>query len=217
MNELWIPFSFGFLQGFVSQIHCLGMCGPLIFSGGNYDKFIIGYYQMGRFLGYMWLGYAVYSLGESARKIGTELHLPYFALAILSMYILYIFFSRILGWNVPFGLLSKMYLTTNSFSFSKITPEIKKFVFGLTSVLLPCGVLYTMIAQAYAQSALNQSMILVFGFFLGTSPAILGMNKMQNLLVQYLPQAWLREIVQFGILLIGLGVAFYRSIVTQCH
>lgn len=170
-------FSAAFLQGLLGSWHCPGMCGPIaqvLYSGGGRSLPINLVYNFGRTLSYFSVGLL---LGLTGGLLNTVL---------LSRA------AAILG-GVLIALFGCAYLFSGSLSSRFALPEafVRRLgsflrdgrgrlpvalVFGMSSGLLPCGLLLPAYALALSTGdALTGATAMVF-FSLGTYPAMIAVG-----------------------------------------
>ncbi len=162
--------------GLGGSLHCAGMCGPLVVSVAP-TKLSNILYQSGRLLGYLFLCLVVSIIGQSALKIISP------QLQLLSTVVLGIAFLL-----VGLALLSGKGLHAispkwSSAAFSNSTGFFRKrlpsnqnalaFGVGLSSIFLPCALLYGIIFTLIASHGLKWAMLSILLFWLGTLPAML--------------------------------------------
>ncbi len=86
---------------------------------------------------------------------------------------------------------------------------------GVAAALLPCGLLYAMVARSAASGDPIRAMTLMQAFGLGTTPALLGLG----LMVRWIPQRWSRLGNALGevILILTAGILIWRGIGGLLH
>jgi sulfite exporter TauE/SafE len=171
MTELiLIALSFGL----VSNLHCLGMCGPIALAlpldhSSNLSKVKgIAFYSLGRSIGYSVLGVIVGLIGLSADLLGILKWL-----SIISGILIIIFAWR--GYfNVGIG---------NNYFSRLIQGFMRRFLknkskkgnssllsFGFVNAFLPCGVVYAALITAMNFGSVWGAVVFMFVFGIGTSP-----------------------------------------------
>ena len=175
-----IDISLIFLAGLFASVHCVGMCGPIVMAYSTYGaadaashagknvKNLFYFhlaYNGGRILSYMLLGGIIgltgMALGE-IKSIGRLISIAggsfiiIFGIAILLNYS----FSLSFAFSDRFKKIKKVQAALLS------RQNIKgKFLLGLLTPLIPCGILYAMLLKAMASgSSLNGAITMgVFG------------------------------------------------------
>lgn len=165
----WIAF----LAGLGGSVHCVGMCGGLVSATSKTRKEIWSY-QVGRLLGYSFLGLFGGTLGHLfSQFFNSEITNLLPAIALGGVFILW-------GYKTFKG--DSKQVKTNFFSkarstiWNKIIPTTpgnsKSFGVGLFSILLPCGFLYSLIIVVTSFHDPIKALIATFFFWVGTLPAL---------------------------------------------
>lgn len=174
MIEL-IIIAFGL--GLVSNLHCLGMCGPIALAlpldrSSTINKVKgVSAYSVGRSLGYASLGTVIGIVGMSADLLGV---LQWLSIGSGLLIILF-------AWRSHFTFVGKQ-----SWLSSKVQEFMKAFLrrgdkkntfslggFGLVNALLPCGMVYVALLSAMNFGGIANAMIFMFVFGLGTLPGFI--------------------------------------------
>lgn len=183
-----------FLLGFMGSIHCIGMCGPLqSFLAKTSWQFKL-LYHYGRYIAYVLVGILFCMTGYTLELLTLQ---KYFS----------IFMGMVMIGAVVFPfLLPKV-------SFSKVTNQlfflakdqnapVKSFLMGFANGLLPCGLVYMAASQSIIGMSAHQTMGLMFLFFAGTLPALLGIRYVYQFLETFPYQLSMLK----PVLMISLGV-----------
>jgi sulfite exporter TauE/SafE len=199
------------IAGLAGSLHCIGMCGPLAAIGCRSSLFkssLSGplFFVLGKLLSYSVLGLLAGLLGSVI--VGSGLLGRATAIVSLAggaMMLAVILWSRVRrSTSVSSPLVA---LTKFAMRAGKSAP----LLLGISAALLPCGLLYAMVARSAASGESISGMMLMQAFGLGTTPALLGLGAM----MRWIPQRWSRfgnlagEIVLAlsGAILIWRGVA----------
>lgn len=192
-----------FVLGILTSIHCVGMCGGIMFSQSikkEYDGKLSSIkpallYNLGRVLSYTILGGIVGALGSV------------FTISITLKAALQLFaaiFMIIMGFNMSgFKLFRKINL---KLPWSKCS--IKKrpktpFLVGILNGLMPCGPLQTMQLYALGTGSVSKGALSMFLFALGTLPLMFTFGALSGLLSKNST----KTILKFsGILVVILGI-----------
>ncbi len=172
--ELLIP---AFLIGLGGSLHCVGMCGPLMFSSLLSNKngtvtirdwFV---YQSGRISVYGIWGVVFGSIGTSAKWFGLQqnisLSLGISILLILILTKAFPQFERKIS-----NLLLTQYMRSKLLPIVHSKTKGSDFVTGLLNGILPCGLVYVALAGATAvQDPIQGGLFMVF-FGIGTLPLL---------------------------------------------
>ncbi len=179
MNAFTVDIVPAFVVGLLSSAHCIGMCGPLAtlgcrsrMTGGAWAP--LGF-SLGKLLSYSALGVLAAALGSLfMNQIGLQRAAAWVSLAggVLMLAALgFAYFSRTSG-----GILSKI-----SVAMSKRALRWGKWMspgLGAAAALLPCGVLYAMVARSAAADSPWNGMLIMQAFGVGTMPALLGLGAL---------------------------------------
>lgn len=192
-----------FVVGVLTSIHCVGMCGGIMFSqsikGESKGKIAAIkpalLYNLGRVLSYTILGGIVGAVGSV------------FTLSITLKAALQLFagiFMIIMGLNMSgFGLFRKI-----NFKLPWSACSIKKkpkapFLVGMLNGFMPCGPLQTMQFYALGTGSAFKGAFSMFLFALGTVPLMLAFGALSGLLSKNST----KTILKFsGILVVVLGI-----------
>lgn len=179
-----------FVAGILGSAHCLGMCGGFAFAIGGWAttwqesaaRQIL--YTLGRVFTYAVLGaIAGYSGLRVTSQFPAFLSLP----AVLSLLAGSVLIHQGLlaaGWLPKKGLAGQPGCVASSLFASFITGPgwLQAFLAGLFTGLLPCGLLYSMVALAASSRGILLGMAVMVVFGLGTAPAMVLAGFSRNLL-----------------------------------
>jgi uncharacterized protein len=201
-------FGVAALAGLVGSGHCVAMCGPFAgFAGASRRD---GWatttaYQSGRLAAYLGLAVVAGVAGEALARVADVFALQRaLTLATGAMLVLvgcsYLIGAPRLGtlgrwWGRIIGHLTSAARTAG--------PLAGPFLLGLSASLLPCGFLYTFALAAAAAGSFAGAVATMFGFWLGTAPALVAAGWLASRL-HLLPFRHPRRVV--GVALIVLGV-----------
>ncbi len=168
------------MAGILGSSHCLGMCGPFAMMLGatstsaRNNAWRQSLYSMGRIFTYMFLGAAAGLGGEQLAKLTAGyINAPAILAIIAGLYLIY-------QGLLAAGILRSRLTSTKAcgaasvFSTLLVSKSGKDaFLAGLFTGLLPCGLLYGMLALAASthHPLAGGASMLIFG--LGTVPAML--------------------------------------------
>lgn len=171
-----------FILGLLGSVHCLAMCGPLILAFGQTNKsfWLKMIQQAGRIIGYTALGGLMGLIGQSVALFEFEqkLSLVIGAIIILSTFVS-LFKSK------AFGFLDGQWLSKLQTLAFKNTKHIalRFFTLGIINSLLPCGLLFLALGGSIALVDVNQSMLYMMLFGLGTLPSMVMVLLFGNTLI----------------------------------
>jgi len=166
-----------FMIGLFSSAHCIGMCGPLAtlgcrskMTGGAWAP--LGF-SLGKLVSYSALGFLAASLGAVFMN-QTGLQKASAWVSVISGALMLV--ALVLAYVLP---TSGKFLGRISVAISKRALRWGKWMapgLGLAAALLPCGVLYTMVACAAAAETPVVGMLTMQAFGLGTMPGLVGLG-----------------------------------------
>ncbi|GAB6282715.1 MAG: sulfite exporter TauE/SafE family protein [Ignavibacterium sp.] len=172
-------FLSGLIIGFLGSLHCIGMCGPIALAlpVKNDSKSIVlikrYFYNFGRIFTYSFLGLIFGLLGEGLNLIGLQRIVSISFGIIIVLYVLIFRKTNLSLLQIPF--VSKIFLILkNSLTyFLNKNTILSQFIIGILNGFLPCGLVYVAIAGAIALGNIEQSILFMFFFGVGTFPAML--------------------------------------------
>ncbi len=163
---------FAFFIGALGSIHCVGMCGGLALAV-NKTKKEFWQYNLGRLLGYLFLGFLFSLLGAFALDPEIKEVMSILCGIFLGVFLLAISILNFKGRELTISIpaLNETY----SFLFKKfiVTSTGKSFGFGACSILLPCAISNGLILAALSLGGLAQAGLIIIFFWLGTLPAMI--------------------------------------------
>jgi len=187
---MWPIFIAGIFLGTISSFHCIGMCGPLALAlpvghlSQSRQAIAIMLYQSGRVGTYVCLGLIFSFLGRHIYLAGFQraLSIALGALLLLSAF-LYGSFRLPRKGRQP-ALAQSIFRRLQSLSFRLWqSPHLSRFWWmGMVNGLLPCGMVYLAIAGALSMSRVQDGMLFMFSFGVGTLPALLGITYARRLI-----------------------------------
>lgn len=174
MSSLMILWT-AFVTGFLGSGHCVGMCGGLVFAVAP-TKMSNFTYQFGRFIAYTLLGLIGGSLGSF---LTLRIDHPYLASVptfFLGLFFIWMGLSQYKGKGVHLKLpkyiekINERWMI--SLSAGSLPTNMKSFLVGLFTFLLPCGFLYgAVLISVSLQNPFSAAGMMIF-FWLGTVPAM---------------------------------------------
>jgi len=188
-----IEYSLIFITGALSSLHCVGMCGTIVLAysmqsqagmppvrGGAARGFILhGAYNGGRVLSYAALGALLSAAGLRLAWVKNAGE----ALSIASGVVMIVAAIAMLGWvNVPLrvaprgGPLARLHARV----LRGATPA-HTLALGLLTPLLPCGLLYGMLAKAAAAESVGAGALTMAVFALGMTPSLVALGGFSSL------------------------------------
>lgn len=201
-----------FLVGLLGGTHCVGMCGGIVgalsMGGGARWRLHLAY-NGGRILSYALAGALAGALGAAslglAGQATARLVLYVFAnlmLIALGLYLLGI--TGVLAVTEKAGqqLWRRIQPLTRRFLPARTVAQA--FPLGLLWGWLPCGLVYSALANALSAGSAWHGAGLMLAFGLGTLPNLLLAGIVLARFNQFVKKAWVRRIS--GILVLGFGV-----------
>jgi len=168
----------GFVLGFFTSFHCVGMCGPIALAlplrgkGKMIRTFGGILYNLGRTTTYMVFGIIFGVLGQGFGALGFQRWVSISAglLMILSVFVPSLFNKNFSSNKLLYSLLNKIKSTLARLFSAKSFGSL--FSIGLINGLLPCGPLYiAFIASTGTGNVISAAMFMLM-FGLGTIPIL---------------------------------------------
>ncbi|MBW7876756.1 MAG: sulfite exporter TauE/SafE family protein [Candidatus Cloacimonetes bacterium] len=174
----FLPF---FLLGLATNLHCLGMCGPLALAlpgiGAKTSGIFI--WHLGRILGYGLLGLVCGFAGQTITVLGIS---PMFSLILgFLLLLMYLFPKKFRGLRTPEKLERFLAYVRGKWVYLLQSRGQKSFFWvGLFHFLLPCGLLYGALLMAMALGNPLDSMTGMLIFAISTHPLLLALSLGAN-------------------------------------
>lgn len=146
---------------FLGSWHCAGMCGPIATLMAT--KKGLWPYHLGRLVSYSALGALAGGLGQFFLT-SEFVWLRWISAATFA---LFLFYAGLRLLNPKIKKINFALPTSKLFKLKH-----SAFLVGLTTILLPCGWLYTYVAAAIATKSPYAGAIMMFLFWLGSLPAL---------------------------------------------
>ncbi len=174
----------GLTLGLLSNLHCIGMCGPLMLavplsSNNNFIKWVeILSYHFGRITTYALLGLVLGSVGSNLSAWGFQQIISItsgvfiLTYALLKIFKMDYFFSN----NNPFS----KFISTKIGHFLKEKTLYSKWILGTLNGLLPCGLVYIALAASLVYGNILYSTLHMISFGLGTMPSLVFIMLFKN-------------------------------------
>lgn len=202
---LWSALALGFL----GSLHCLGMCGPIVFMlpldrVNNGKKLLqLGLYHFGRLLAYALLGLTFGYVGKGLQLFGLQQKLS-IAIGLVMIAVVLVpskYFSGI-------GLTKPLYKAIGKVK-AKLGKELKKqtpdtfLTIGFLNGFLPCGLVYMALFGAIAMANPWQGGAYMVFFALGTMPLMTTAVYIGNFFTAQ-NRAKVRKLIPVFVVLIGV-------------
>lgn len=203
--ELWSAF----LIGMAGSLHCAGMCGPLMVALPANSKSRLGFflgriiYNAGRITAYIFLGMLFGTFGSAAALFGIQKNLSVLLGAIvIFLVIVPRRYKNKIGKIPVYGFYNRK-LQSYIGKLLKRDSGFTLLALGLLNGLLPCGLVYVGLLGAVTASGVNNGMIYMGLFGLGTLPLMFTISVMGHYISIGLRQK-LRRVVPLLALLLGV-------------
>lgn len=172
-----------FLIGLLGSLHCVGMCGPvmLTFSGVNQKASGFILYHSGRILSYLLIGLFLGIIGSFV----SILKIQQLSTLVLGLIILILY-------GIPQfrNALEKFYYQSTFYKFIKgtisknLSLRRRWFLSGVANGFFPCGLTYVATAGAILMVSVEEGLLFMLLFGLGTVPALLVLQYSGNYLLR---------------------------------
>lgn len=183
MDSIIAIVGFAFSLGLVTNLHCIGMCGPiamalplnrkskLTIAGG------ITSYSVGRSFGYTLMGVIVGIIGLSAAMLGV---LQWLSIISGVLIILFAWGAYYKGSGKSTWFNKMVMRTMSKFLKGKPARTPKLVGIGFINAFLPCGMVYAALMYALNTGSIQNSMIFMFSFGIGTLPGFLFLGVLKD-------------------------------------
>ncbi len=178
------------LAGGMGSPHCIGMCGGFAASAAGSREALA--WQLGRLTTYTALGAFAGVLGGIGGGPAT---------AAIATILLCWFAARLAG-IAPALPIRTPWLTRAGAQFARRSGVGARYVFGVLTGLLPCGLVWSALAMAVAAGGGATGAAAMAAFWLGTVPALLAATAGLRRLGSARP--WTRRALAVGVLVAGL-------------
>lgn len=183
MNSLLIS---SFLLGMISNLHCIGMCGPIAlaipFNRKSSSSLIFGIilYNLGRIFVYSILGFIVGFIGLGIEFIGILQSLSIIAGFGIILYAWRkVLFTGSFFQQFRFSFIQR-FTSKNMGKIIRLNSPVKYLLFGNLNGLLPCGMVYTALITSVITGNPIKSGIVMLVFGLGTIPGMILITLFAN-------------------------------------
>jgi len=168
----------GLIIGLTSNLHCIGMCGPLtlIIPVNRKSKLTIFFgvliYNIGRILTYSILGLLVGFIGMSL-NLFVSIQIISIVLGMLMLLFAWSPYFKELLFIEQFSNKIGLFVSQNFSKLNQNKTSFSPFFFGMLNGLLPCGMVYLGLMNALSTGNLFISVLSMTFFGLGTIPVML--------------------------------------------
>lgn len=185
MGELVTIVIAAFSLGLVTNLHCIGMCGPIAMALplNRKSKWSIAggitSYSVGRSIGYASLGIIVGLIGVSATLLGVLQWI-----SIISGILIVVFaWGHFYNLSSRGSIINKWVMRGMSILLkdkSKKSNPSRLLGIGLINAFLPCGMVYVALLGALNAGNLANSTLFMFVFGIGTLPGFIFLGALKN-------------------------------------
>lgn len=200
----------GFLLGLTSNLHCIGMCGPIAMAipvNRNSNWSILGgifQYNTGRILTYSILGAFVGSIGITVQTFGILQWISIASGIFLILFAWRKWFS--FKWMANFPSSGLRNITGKGMSKVLASDSsLKLTMLGMLNGLLPCGMVYVALMNALLAGNPVSSAYTMIVFGIGTLPAMIAVGFAANRIGIEMRQR-LNKVVPYLLTIVGLLV-----------
>lgn len=202
-----------FVLGLMGGAHCIAMCGGIIgaLSLGvdarrtSYRLWLLVLYNMGRLAGYSLIGALLFITLVPAQYL-----VSLWVFRLIAGFIMIVSGLYLGGWWLGLQKLEALgqhawqYIQPLTRRCLPVDKPYKAIMLGFLWGWLPCGLVYTALALSSTAASVQQAMLTMLVFGIGTLPAVLGSGIVANTLKLWLQKPWLRTL--FAIVIIIMGV-----------
>lgn len=158
---------------FFGNLHCLGMCGPLVMMIGKHR--FRNFYFAGRLLSFSFTGLLAGEMGAVLQVILNQYRLSSLLSLSFGSLILLVSFSTLFGWRYPGYTLFNRSLAGIQHSLSLLILKDQAwptFLFGFFTVALPCGQSLIVFSACALSGEAWIGLVNGFAFGLLTTPSL---------------------------------------------
>jgi hypothetical protein len=234
MDWGWISHSqylAAFLVGLFGGVHCVGMCGGIVgaltFSLPNAKRESLGSlapmllaYNTGRVSGYVLAGALMGGLGAAFLAVLSPDSVLLFnrilqVFAALFMIALGLYLAEVwygVAKVEQIGRTLWRHVEPLGRRFMPVNSPVKAFPLGFVWGWLPCGLVYSVLAWAFAAGSVLDGALLMLAFGAGTLPALLLMGAAAATLTRFTRDSVVKRAAGFSVVLLGL-LLLWRAVV----
>ena len=184
MDSVISVVALGGLMGLISNLHCIGMCGPIAMAlplNRSSKLSIVGgitTYTLGRSTGYAALGVTVGLIGMSADLLGV---LQWLSIVTGLLIIIYAWMGYVSG-GTKNTVINKLLMRSMGklMKHTKRRSSLKLFGIGLLNAFLPCGMVYVALLAAMNTGNMQNSFIYMVSFGIATLPGFIFLGALKD-------------------------------------
>lgn len=176
---------YGFIIGLTSNLHCIGMCGPIAMAipvdRTNNLSILSGIlqYNSGRVLTYSLLGALVGFIGITATTLGILQWLSIITGVFLILYAWRKLIGSALEGKISIPAVN-MFVSRNIGKLMHSKTPLKLTLLGSLNGLLPCGMVFLALGNAILGGSPTQSALSMAAFGIGTLPSMIAVGFAAN-------------------------------------
>jgi len=176
--------------GLLSNLHCIGMCGPISLAlpldrTNHWTASLgIGLYTLGRSIGYALLGLIVGVIGVSADLFGVLQWLSIASGVLIVLFAWSAYYKK----NLQIGVVNRWVSKSMSRIFQNKSKEGRNkrlTAFGFVNAFLPCGMVYVALLSAINTGSMVNSALFMMIFGISTLPGFLVLALVKNKLFEW--------------------------------
>jgi uncharacterized protein len=196
----------------VGSVHCLAMCGPLVgLHGGAKTMRLAAVHSLGRLTTYVMLGAIAGVIGSAVNLAGRVANIQRAATLIAAALIVGLGVFQIVQ---PFISRARRSRARSPFAAAllHIRPKHaaqRAWLIGTLTGLLPCGWLWAFVITAAGTASLFGGALVMFAFWLGTVPAMVGLLRVTGPLLGRI-RARMPAVTAVALIAVGLGTLALR-------
>lgn len=180
----------GLALGFLGSLHCIGMCGPIALALPSHSKSKLSFYSgrilynLGRVVTYSIMGLIIGLIGQKINLAGYQ-QIVSIVIGIIIL-IAVLIPSRLKNYFIqikPMQIITKKLQSSIGVLFRKGS-QSSLFAIGVLNGFLPCGFVYVALAGAVALGNVENSILFMALFGIGTIPAMFSASIVTNLFGQ---------------------------------
>lgn len=192
------------------NLHCLGMCGPLVMMIGQHRYRY--FYFLGRTLSFSLAGMIAGAIGAVSDSFFKHYHLAEATTFIFGSILLILGFFTLVGWSYPGHQWLSQRLASVNHTLSLLMLRDRAwpaFLFGFFTLALPCGQTLIVFSACALSGDLWVGLLNGFAFALLTSPSLFFAMKAHTILRQ--AKKHYRTVVGVSALVVG-ALAILRGL-----
>ncbi|MBX2922750.1 MAG: sulfite exporter TauE/SafE family protein [Chitinophagaceae bacterium] len=206
---MWQLAAGGFVLGFLSSLHCVGMCGPLALALPVHHlpalkrRAGVLLYNIGRVLSYASAGFLLGLAGRQLYVAGMQQWMSVTMGAIILLVLIFNYF-RHSAMQVSF--INRLYkiIQQRISSVLRSPGGLYSYLWlGMLNGLLPCGMVYIALATALTLSGTLDTVLFMAMFGVGTLPAMIAVSYV-GLSMNIALRRTFKKIIPYGMAFVGI-------------